>query len=166
MMQKLLQSALLILASTGSPFLAMTTYADQPRAAPAVTSGNAVATLARKWKTDPAVRIAMENIRQAMFASQLDIEQDRLGTRDYQRLAAMVNTSIAGMKKDVRLPREAADALHTIVLMDLMSNSEMMQWPQRLPVQRVGALGVLQSIRLYGEHFVEAEAAHSPATTP
>lgn len=153
-MQKLLQSALLILASASSPILATAAYADQLRSAPAGTHADTTAA-ARKWETDPSVRTAMDTIRQAMLASQSDIEQDRLGTRDYQRLAERVNTSIGRMKKDTRLPREAADALHTIVLMDLMRSSEMMQSSQKLAVQRVGALGVLQSLRLYGEHFAQ-----------
>lgn len=153
-MQKFLQSALLILASASSPILATAAYADQPRPAPAAVRADTTAA-ERKWETDPAVRTAMGEIRQTMLASQPDIEQDRLGTRDYQRLAERVNTSIAGLKKNARLPREAADALHTIVLMDLMRSSEMMQSSQKLAVQRVGALGVLQSLRLYGEHFAQ-----------
>jgi len=157
MMQKLLQSTILFLASAGTPFLAAPAHADQSPPVPNVRRADAPATPVRKWETDETVRSAMGNIRNAMLARQADIQQDRLATREYQRLAEIVNTSIGEMKKSMHLPRDAADALHTIVLVDLIRSGEMMHSPQKLAVQRVGALGVLQSLRLYGEHFEQVQ---------
>jgi hypothetical protein len=101
----------------------------------------------------------MDNIRRAMHAHQADIEQDRLGARDYQRLAEVVSANITELKKNTQLAREAAVALHIIVLNDLSRSSELMQASPKIPMQRVGALGALQSLRLYGEYFQPAEQA-------
>lgn len=156
-MLKSLQSSLLILASAGSLLVVSTAHAEPPRQPSAAQRVDDVAQPVKKWETDGAVRRAMENIQQAMASSQTAIEQDRLGAPAYQQLAGVVNTNIAALTKDARLGREAQVALHVIVLNDLRRSSELMQTSHKRPMQRVGALGVLQSLRLYDEYFRHAE---------
>lgn len=160
MMLKSLQSAILILASASSLFLLSTAYAEQPPRPSATQRAIDGEESAKKWETDGAVRLAMENIRQAMASSQTAIKQNSLGALDYRKLADIVTTNLAVAGKDARLAREAQVALHVIVLNDLRRSSELMQTSHKIPMQRVGALGVLQSLRLYDEYFLPA--GHMP----
>lgn len=95
----------------------------------------------------------MENIRQAVAARQADIQQDRLGARDYQQLAEVISTNVGHIIKDCKLTQAADAGLHTVVLSDLTHSSELMRASTKRAGQRAAALGVLQSLRLYGEYF-------------
>jgi hypothetical protein len=109
--------------------------------------------LGQKWPTDEVLRQGMDNIRQVMTASQEGIEKERLSAQDYQRLAAVVDKNVAAIVKNCKLTKEADKAFHTIVLADLTQSAELMRISPKLRVQRVGALGVLQALRNYGEYF-------------
>lgn len=106
-----------------------------------------------KWETDDIVRQRMENIRQAVASSQLAIQQDRLNARDYRQIAEVISTNIGLIIRDCKLTQAVDAALHTIVLTDMTRDSELMRTSPKLAAQRAGALGVLQSLRLYGEYF-------------
>jgi hypothetical protein len=114
---------------------------------------SAVLNHGKKWETDETLRRGMENIRQAMIASQQDIEKERLGAQDYQRLAIAVNKNVADMLKNCKLSKGADSAFHLVVLNDLTQSAELMRTAQKIQLQRVGALGVLQSLHNYGEYF-------------
>lgn len=107
----------------------------------------------QKWGTDAVLRQGMDNIRQVMAASQEGIEKERLSAQDYQRLAGVVNKNVADIVKHCKLTKEADAAFHGIVLADLTQSAELMRISPKLQVQRVGALGVLQALRNYGEYF-------------
>jgi hypothetical protein len=87
-----------------------------------------------KWATDEAVRQGMENIHQAMTASQEGIAKERLRAQDYQRLAETIDKNVA-------------------IMMDLSQSTELMRSGSKVPLQRAGAFGVIQSLRNYGQHF-------------
>lgn len=106
-----------------------------------------------KWATDAALRRGMDNIRVAMMASRQGIDQWRLGTQDYQRLAGVVDKNVADIVKNCKLTPEADTAFHHIVLVDLTSGAQLMRTSPKIEVKRVGALGVLQTLRSYGEYF-------------
>lgn len=108
---------------------------------------------AMKWETDDIVRQRMENVRQAVAAKDAEIQQDRLDSSGYQQLAEVINTNVDHILKDCKLTQAADAALNTVVLMDLTRSSELMRTSPKRPAQRAGALGVLQSLRLYGEYF-------------
>ena len=116
------------------------------RAAPALKQG-------QKWATDESLRGGMNNIRQTMIANREAIEQERLSTQDYQRLAEAVGKETADIVKNSTLSKEADAAFHAIVLTDLTQSTELMRASPKVQAQRVGALGVLQSLRNYGEYF-------------
>jgi hypothetical protein len=129
------------------------------RAAPAVKQG-------QKWATDESMRRGMNAIRQTMIANHEAIEQARLSTQDYQRLAAAVGKETADMVKSSRLGKEADAAFHAIVLTDLTQSTELMRISPKVQVQRAGALGVLQSLRNYGEYFQHPGWDIGPAKAP
>lgn len=106
-----------------------------------------------KWETDEILRQGMDNIRQIMTPSQDAIKKNQLGTQDYQRLAEAVDKNIANIVKNCKLPKQADAAFHAIVLADLTQGTELMRTSPKKPVQQVAALGVLQSLRNYGEFF-------------
>lgn len=142
-----------ICVATGMVSLAAPVYADEHEhkheaqpAAPVLKPG-------QKWASDEVLRQGMDNIRQAMLANREAIEKERLDVQDYQRLAAAVNKDVADIVKNCKLSKEADSAFHTIVLADLTQSTELMQVSPKVQVQRAGAFGVLQSLRLYGEYF-------------
>lgn len=107
----------------------------------------------QKWATDEVLRRGMDNIRQSMIANREAIEKARLGTQDYQQLAAAVGKDTADIVKNCRLSKEADTAFHSIVLADLTQSTELMRASTNVQAQRAGAFGVLQSLRNYGEYF-------------
>ncbi len=142
-----------VCVATGLIALAAPVYADEhahkqdaKSAIPALKPG-------QKWASDEVLRQGMDNIRQTMLANREAIEKERLGTQDYQRLAAAVSKETANIVKNCRLSKDADAAFHTIVLADLIQSTEMMQTSAKVKVQRAGAFAVLQSLRHYGNYF-------------
>jgi hypothetical protein len=95
----------------------------------------------------------MDDILRSMAASRADIEKECLNAHDYQRLADMVDRNATAIVKNCKLSKDADKAFHTIVLNDLTGGAQLMRSSPRLQAKRVGALGVLQSLRNYGEYF-------------
>ena len=155
-----------ICVATGLTSLAAPVYADELThregahgAAPTLNQG-------RKWATDDVLRRGMESIRQAMLANREAIEKARLGTQDYQRLAATVSKETSNIVKNCTLSKGTDAAFHSIVLADLLHSTELMRISPKVEVQRAGALGVLQSLRNYGEYFQHPGWTIDPAKTP
>lgn len=152
---------LAVLRSTGSKvygaigliFLATLVYAEDHTHQPSQPSAGHSLKQGEKWATDAALRQGMDNIRQAMTSSQKAIDQERLGAQDYQRLAEVVDKNVADIVKNCKLTKEADAAFHTVVLADLTSSSQLMRTSPKIQAKRAGALGVLQSLRNYGEYF-------------
>ena len=107
----------------------------------------------KKWETDEALRHGMDNIRHAFMQNAAAIRQDRLSTREYGRLAENVERNLNDIVTNCKLPPEADKALHDVVLVDLIHGSEQMRTSKKRSVQRANATAILQSLRLYGEHF-------------
>src|SRR5574340_192425 len=154
--------------ATGLISLATPVYADGNPYSSGAQSGSAAPALKQgeKWATDEVLRRGMDNIRQAMVANREAIEKDRLGTRDYQRLAEAIGKDTADIVKYCRLSKEADTAFHSIVLADLTHSTELMRSSPKVQVQRAGALGVLQSLRNYGEYFQHPGWDIAPAKVP
>lgn len=132
-------------------FLSCASYAGQP----APNQGTPASSVRQdaKWETDAVLQHGMDAIRQAMTAHQAGIRDDRLSARDYQQLAAVVDKNLANIAKNSKLSKEASSAFQKIVLPDLTQTTELMRASPKPAMQRVGALGVLQSLRNYGEYF-------------
>lgn len=149
-----IRRVILFLTLCGTPWIGLTAHAGEPRHPRSNELQQVgVERAINKWETDGVVRQGMENIRQALAANQADIQQDRLDPRAYQQLAEVINSNVAYIIKECKLARAADAALHTVVLTDLTGSSELMRTSPKRAAQRVGALGVLQSLRLYGEYF-------------
>lgn len=151
-MLKALRSTGLPVIATAMLFLSGVTYADQR--APVQRTPETSTAQATRWEVDAVLQHDMDAIRQAMTARQTDIRDNRLSTRDYQQLAAVIDKNLADIEKNSKLSKEANAAFHKIVLPDLMQTTELMRSSPKPAMQRVGALGVLQSLRTYGEFFI------------
>jgi len=134
-------------------FTTMLVYADEYAYKPSGHNAEHTLKLGEKWNTDEVVRLGMDNIRQAVSASQGDIIQSRLSSQDYLRIANVVDQNVAVVVKKCRLSPDADKAFHTIVLVDLIGDVELMRTTQNVKAQQVGALGVLQTLRNYGKYF-------------
>lgn len=154
MMLAILRSTgLKMYGAMGLIFLATLVYAEEHTHKPSERGAQHTLNQGKKWGTDAALRQGMDNIRQVMTTNQESIEKERLGAQDYQRLAKLVDNNVADIVKNCKLTKEADAAFHTIVLADLTQSVELMRTAPKIQVQRVGALGVLQSLRNYGEYF-------------
>ena len=107
----------------------------------------------KKWETDAVVRQGMENIRQVMAAQQTRITQAVLNAQDYRQLAETIDQQLALLMQNRKISKGAEKAFHLVVMVDLTQNLNLMRTGATVPLQRVGALGVLQSLRLYGTYF-------------
>lgn len=152
-----IRSAILVLTLSSTAWIGATAHAGdhhrQRSNGPNERQSVPAARPAVKWETDDVVRQCMENIRQAVAAKEAEIQQDRLDSSSYQQLAEVINTNVDHILKDCKLTQAADATLNTVVLMDLTRSSELMRTSPKRAAQRAGALGVLQSLRLYGEYF-------------
>lgn len=149
-----IRSMIMVMTLFGTPWIGAAAHADDHRNQGSNERQHTPAARpVMKWETDGIVRQRMENIRQIVASNQLRIQQDRLNSRDYRQIAEVISTNVGLIIKDCKLTQAADAALHTLVLSDLTRDSELMRTSPKLAAQRVGALGVLQSLRLYGEYF-------------
>lgn len=146
-----------VCVATGLISLAAPVYADEHAQKPGAHNAAPALKQGQKWATDEVLRQGMNNIRQAMAVNREAIEKGRLGTQDYQRLAATVSKNIADIAKNRKLSKEADAAFHAIVFTDLMQSTELMRISTKVQAQRAGAFGVQQSLRNYDEYFQSSE---------
>lgn len=106
-----------------------------------------------KWKTDEVVKLGMNNIRLAIADSQDDIVKGRLSAQDYQRIANVIDKNTTEIIKNCKLPKDVDSAFHAVVIVDLLDGVTFMRTSKNIQAQRVGALGVLQTLRNYGKYF-------------
>jgi len=146
-----------VLGSIGVAFglslLAITAYADEYAYKP---SGKTVVQPLKhgeKWQTDEILRKGMDNIRIVMTASQDDVLKERLSAADYLRLSKEIDKNIAYITKNCKLTVDADRAFHIVVLTDMAEGAGLMRSSKEIQVQRLGALGVLQTLRNYGRYF-------------
>ncbi len=128
-------------------------YAAAPIQNPSASATEAPVNAVKKWETDEAVRMGMDNILQAMTASRDDIANNRLNTQDYQRLAETIDKNVALMMKTRSVNKETEKAFHLVVMMDLSQSTDLMRSGSKVTLQRAGAFGVIQSLRNYSKHF-------------
>lgn len=146
-------TSLKVYGAMGLIFLATQVFADEHSHEPGERNAKSTLNQGRKWETDEVLRQGMDNIRQLMTASREDIEKERLSVQDYQRLAETMDNNIANIVKNCKLTKETDAAFHSIVLADLNQSTELMRKSPKFQVQRAAALGVMQTLRNYGEYF-------------
>lgn len=121
---------------------------------PATTLANTrTAQPVKKWDADEATRRTMQSIRQTLTAKQSGIDTHQLKAEDYRQLAQAIEGALADLANSNTQSKDAAKAFHLVVQIDLSHSLELMRSASTLELQRVGALGVRQALRNYGEYF-------------
>jgi hypothetical protein len=142
-----------VCSGIGLIVLAAQVLAATPAPKPGTPSSQSAAPQAKQWETDAAVRQGMGNILKTLQPEQENIEKKRLGTADYQRLGKALDQQIKQFLNVRQLSKEAEKPFHTVVMLDLTHAVELMQISPKVELQRVAALGVLQTLQHYGEYF-------------
>ncbi|MEO8119398.1 MAG: hypothetical protein ABI606_08770 [Rhodoferax sp.] len=137
----------------GLIFLTSLVYAVSPAQKSEAKNTETPLNHGKKWETDDAVRQGMENIREAMTTNQEGIANERLSAQDYERLAETINQNITVIVQTRKVTKAAEKAFHLVVMMDLTQSMLLMRSTSKVQLQRAGALGVLQSLRNYGQYF-------------
>lgn len=153
-----LRSRILVFAAFGMPLFTAMVHAgehDHERDSQRIAERQVVypPRPIQKWETDEVLRKGMENIRQALMMKQDGIQRNNLGNQDYQQLAEVINRNVDDIIKNCRLTQAVDAALHVVVLTDMTRSSELMRTSPKLAAQRTAAMGIQQSLRLYGEYF-------------
>lgn len=107
----------------------------------------------KKWETDEVLKSGMDGIRQAMLARRADIDADKLTTQDYQKLGEILDQQTTRIVQNCKLSKDTDRAFHSVVLADLMRDTALMRTSPKIQIQRLSALGVMQTLRHYGENF-------------
>ncbi|MDE2593981.1 MAG: hypothetical protein KGL57_07055 [Burkholderiales bacterium] len=121
-------------------------HAHAEASAPRVQAG-------KKWATDEVLKSGMDGIRQTMLARRADMDADKLTTQDYQKLGDALEQHTARIVQNCKLSKDADRAFHSVVLADLMRDTELMRTSPKVQIQRLSAQGVMQTLRHYGENF-------------
>ncbi len=105
-----------------------------------------------KWGTDAPLRAGMTQLKDKVQAAHPAIHARKYTEAEYRALAAELDTALAGIFKDCKLPPDADAMLH-IVLVDVMAGSAQMKGDGGLEDMRKGAVKVIMALRQYGEFF-------------
>jgi hypothetical protein len=106
-----------------------------------------------KWQTDAPLRLGMDNIHTLMTAKQNNVLKESLKSSEYFMLSQAVDKNIAYITKNCKLTIDSDRAFHTVVLADMIEGVALMRSSGDVQVQRLGALGILQTLRNYGKYF-------------
>lgn len=106
----------------------------------------------KKWQTDDALRRGMSEIRTAMADSLTPIHRKKFTPKQYEALAARVQTQIDYVVGNCKLP-EAADAQLHLVLERIIDGVAEMKAPSG---RDQGAVKIVQALDLYGKYFNHA----------
>ena len=137
----------------GLIFLAFQVGAQSPSSAAKTQNSTRAAQPVKKWDADESTRRAMLSIRHTLTSKQTGIDTHQLKAEDYRQLAQTIEATLADLAKNRSLPNDAATAFHLVVQIDLNHSLELMRSASTTDLQRVGALGVRQTLRNYGEYF-------------
>lgn len=149
----LLVTAAAALAACGPAAMAATPAADG-HAHEQAAAGHPTLRLdhGRKWATDAPLRQGMTRIR-ALVAPQLKAAHGgRMQPADYVALAKKIDTEVAGIVADCKLPPEADGVLH-VVLGELMSGSATMASSTADTRPQDGLVQVVAAVNTYGRYF-------------
>jgi hypothetical protein len=105
----------------------------------------------KKWATDEALRVAMNEINLAMTKALPSIHQNRFDNTEYQALAAAISRQVAYAVEHCKLEPKADAMLH-IIIADLMAGAETMEG-KTAHSRHDGAVRVLQALKAYGKYF-------------
>lgn len=142
-----------LLGATGLVLAATLVHAAEPTQKFTTPSPMSTSSQSKTMEVDTATRQSMDNIREVMAVQQERIAKEQLNAQDYQRLADVIDKNVAAILTNQTLGHEARKQFQSIVMLDLNHNVALMRSGLTLALQRVGALGMLQILRNYGEYF-------------
>lgn len=105
----------------------------------------------KKWATDEHLRLAMNDINQAMSNALPAIHKNQFSNQDYQDLAATVSAKVGYAVAHCKLEPKADAMLH-LVIADLMAGAEIMEG-KSVQARHDGAVRVLEALKSYGKYF-------------
>uniref|UniRef100_Q47H90 DnrO protein n=1 Tax=Dechloromonas aromatica (strain RCB) TaxID=159087 RepID=Q47H90_DECAR len=105
----------------------------------------------KKWATDEHLRLAMNDINQAMSNALPAIHTNQFGHGDYQTLAATVSAKVGYAVEHCKLDPKADAMLHLIIA-ELMAGAEIMEG-KSVQARHDGAVRVLEALKSYGKYF-------------
>ena len=105
----------------------------------------------RKWTTDEPLRQRMSEIRALMAGNLGPINDGKLSPAQYQALGAAIETKVAAIVAECKLPPEADAMLHLIVA-DLVAGADVMQG-KASGAPATGAHKVVTAANAYGRYF-------------
>ena len=105
----------------------------------------------KTWQTDAPLRKGMEAIRSAVAADKSAIHSGKITPARYAALGATVETQVAFMIQNCKLPA-AADAQLHLIIADLASGADAMKGKDSA-ARRTGAEKVVVALEAYGRHF-------------
>ena len=105
----------------------------------------------RKWATDAPLRKGMGDIRQALEARHKAIHKGTLDAAGYRELGAVIESRVAGIVSDCKLPPEADANLH-IVVAELVAAADALQGRSAEKPSK-GAGRAVAAANAYGRHF-------------
>ncbi len=149
--QRLAIAAVAAALALGAPV----TFAADPHAH-GVTAAPAKLALdhGKKWTTDAPLRQRMGEIR-ALMAAQIDpIHKGKLAPATYATLGAAIESKVASIVAECKLPPEADAMLHLIVA-DLVAGADVMQG-KAAGEPADGAHKVVTAANAYGRYFNDA----------
>lgn len=105
----------------------------------------------QRWTTDAPLRESMSHMRAALQAKLPAIHQGKLPPEQYKALAAEVETQVASIVKNCKLPPDADAALHGI-LGDVAQAQQAMAGGSAREAQD-GAVKLVAALSRYGREF-------------
>lgn len=106
----------------------------------------------RKWATDAPLRKGTTEIRNAIARDKAAIHAGKLSEAGYNGLAKKIDTQVAYIVTNCKLPPEADAQLH-LVLADIMQGSSAMKGKESGVTRQAGAEKIIGALDAYGRHF-------------
>ena len=109
----------------------------------------------RKWETDEALRQGMAGVRSALALNLAGVRSRSLTAAEYQALVQALETQVAFIVANCKLPPEADANLHVIVE-ELMAAAEAMKAPSQARAAE-GAQHAVRAANAYGKYFFDPQ---------
>jgi hypothetical protein len=106
----------------------------------------------KKWATDAPLRKGTTEIRNAIAKDKAAIHAGKLSDAGFNDLAARIDTQVAYIVTNCKLPPEADAQLH-LVLADIMQGSSAMKGKESGMTRQAGAEKIVVALDAYGRHF-------------
>jgi len=106
----------------------------------------------KKWATDAPLRKGMTAMRNAIEQDKAAIHAAKLSDAGYDALAKTIDTQVAYIVTNCKLPPEADAQLH-LVLAEIMHGSSAIKGQEKGVARQAGAHKIVVALDAYGRHF-------------